>query len=98
MASPPTWMTGFPGRDRTDLVIEPVASLPEPEQRGGRDGRIVEADDALVVDRGVPEVAGREQLVAAHQQALGGFAREASRGPLAGASLTSWVVHRRDST
>ena len=89
---------GFPRRDGADLVVEPVASLAQPEQGGGRDGRVVEADDALVVDRGVPEVAGREQLVAAHQQALGGLAREASRGHLASASRTSWVVHRRDST
>ena len=71
---------------------------PRPRRAARGDGRVVEPDDALVVGGRVAEVARRQQLVAAGQQALRGLARQATRGHLAGGVRGSGLVHRHDST
>jgi hypothetical protein len=45
------------------VLVEPVARLAETEQSRRRDRRVVEADDAAIAHRRVPEVAGRHRRV-----------------------------------
>ena len=59
---------GRPGRDGRVLVVEPVVRLAEAEQGGGRDGRVVEADDPLEMGAGVGEVARGQEVAATLEQ------------------------------
>ena len=66
----------LPGRDRLALAIEPVERLPEAQQRRRRHRRVVEADHAPVVDRGVTVLAGVQQLGRAVEDRARRFAAE----------------------
>ena len=73
--------------------------LAEPEQRRRRDGRIVEADDAIEVQAGVGEIARCEQLAATlehRQRRVTG--QSTARARVERSGRRRGVVHRPDDT
>ena len=89
----------LPVGDRAVLVVQAVARLAQPEQRRGRDGRVVEPDDADVMGGRRLVLAGMEEVVRAREEADRGLARQrpgaTGVGLLRGRAV---VVHRGDDT
>ncbi len=69
--------------ERSLLVVQAVTGLPEAEQGGAGDSRVVEPDDPPVVRRGVGELAGRKEVRASLQQRQGDVATQAALRDLA---------------